>query len=269
MLKRWSLFVIVLSFLQISCSKYQKLLKSSDTELKYNAAVDYYEKGKYDRAIPLLEELIPLFRGSEKSEKVNYLYCYSNFQENLLYSAAYHFKKFSITFPNSEHAQKMLFMNGYCLYLLSPSPTLDQTETFNAINSLQLFVNTFPENELVDSSNVLMDNLRSKLEEKSYLNAKQYYKIFNFKAAIVALNNTLKDFPDTKYKEEISFLILKSHYLLTNNSVSSKKVERIDNTIEAYYNFVDSYKESKYTKEAQQIFSKMSEERNKIKLENL
>ena len=66
-------------------------------------------------------------------------------------------------------------MYAYSNYLLSPIPTLDASETQAGINSLQLFINTYPEHELVDSSNVLMDKLRNKLEEKSYLNSKQYY----------------------------------------------------------------------------------------------
>ena len=163
----------------------------------------------------------------------------------------------------------MLFMSAYSNYLLSPSPTLDPTDTYAAVNSFQLFVNTYPESELVDSSNVLMDKLRNKLEIKSYLNAKQYYKIFNYKAAIVALNNTLKDFPETTYAEEITFLILKSHFSLTENSIKQKKLERIDDTIEAYHTFVNSYGDSKHLKEAQTILTKMNNLRDKITLENL
>ena len=162
----------------------------------------------------------------------------------------------------------MLFMHAYSNYLLSPIPTLDASETQSGINSLQLFINTYPEHELVDSSNVLMDKLRNKLEEKSYLNSKQYYKIFHFKAAIISINNTLLDFPETEYREELTFLTLKSHFLLAENSVKEKKLERINNTIEAYYTFADSYKESKYLKEAQLIFTKASEMRNDFKIKN-
>jgi len=187
----------------------------------------------------------------------------------LLYAAAYHFKKFATTYPTSKHVEEMLFMHGYSQYLLSPISELDQTETYNAINSLQVFINTFPEHHLVDSSNVLMDKLRVKLETKSYQNAKQYFKIQDYKASIVALGNHIKDYPDTKHIEELNFLILKSHYLLAVNSIKEKKLERIGNTIEAYYNFADSFGESKYLKEAQNIYSKMEEEQNKIKLENL
>ena len=261
--------LLLLAITIASCSKYQRILKSGDVELKYTAAKNYYEQKKYDRAIPILEELIPLLRGSERAEEVFYMYAYSSFQSNQLFSAAYHFKKFATTFPNSKHVEEMLFMNGYTLYLLSPISELDQTETANAISSLQSFINTYPTHNLVDSSNVLMDKLREKLEEKSYMNSKQYFKIADYKAAIVDLNNTLKDFPETKHREEITFLILKSNFLLTNNSIKEKKLERIANTIEAYYTFVDSFSESKFLKEAQTIFNKMSEEQNKMKLETL
>ena len=268
MLKKRLFILAVFSIFIVSCSKYQKLLKSSDMDLKYEAANKYYEEEKFDRAMTLYEELIPLYRGSDRAEKVYYNYAYCNFQLNLLYASSYHFKKFAVTYPLSEHASHMLFMRAYSNYLLSPGPTLDDTDTKSAINSLQLFINTYPQDTLVDSSNVLMDELRNKLEEKSYLNAKQYYKIFKFKAAIIALNNTLLDFPETKHREEITFLILKSNFLLAENSIEKKKLERINNTIEAYYTFVDSFGESKYLKEAQTIFTKVSEMRDDYKLKN-
>jgi len=234
-------------------------------ELKYLAAMAYYEDEKYERAMALFEELIPLFRGTDRSEEVYYSYCYCNYQLGMLYSAAYHFKKFSVTYPLSKHAQETLFMFAYSNYALSPIPTLDETETKDGINALQLFINTYPGHELVDSSNVLMDKLRGKLEVKSYLNAKQYHKIFKFKAAIIAINNTLLDFPETEYKEELTFLVLKSYFLLAENSVKKKKQQRINETIDAYYIFADTYKESKYLKEAQNIFTKVTKLRDDYK----
>jgi outer membrane protein assembly factor BamD len=270
MLKKWHFFIILLTVLFITgCSKYQKILKGKDFDLKYETALSLFENKKYERALPLFEELVPLFRGTDRAEKVYYYYCYSNYYLDYLYEASYHFKKFSSTYSSSKHAEETLFMNAYCHYLLSPIPSLDPTNTFNAINELQLFANTYPQNELIDSTNILMDRLRSKLEEKSYDNAKQYYKIYDYKAAIVALNNTLIDFPDTRHREELTLLILKSNYYLAINSIKEKKLERFNNTIEAYYTFVDSFKDSKYLKEAENYYTKTTEELNKFKQENL
>lgn len=268
MLKKWSFFIVLIAIVFASCSKYQKLLKSSDMDLKYVAAMAYYEDEKYERAMLLFEELIPLFRGTDRAQKVYYSYCYCNYQLGLLYAASYHFKKFTTTYPNSEHAQETLFMYAYSNYQLSPIPTLDKTETNDGINALQLFINTYPQHELVDSSNILMDKLRSKLETKSYLSSKQYYKIFKFKSAIISINNTLIDFPETVYREELTFLILKSSFLLAENSIKEKKLQRINETIDAYYIFADTYKESKYLKEAQTIFTKVGKLRDDYKIKN-
>lgn len=269
MLKIKALFLFSFLLFLFGCSKYQRLLKSDDYNAKYEAAINLYEKGKYERALPLLEELTPLFRGTDKAEKVYYYYCYTNYNLDFLYEAAYHFKSFSSTFPSSKHVEEALFMSGYCKYLLSPLPSLDPTDTYNAINELQLFANTYPEHKLLDSTNVLMDKLRSKLEDKSFNNAKQYYQIYDYKAALIALNNTLRDFPDTKYSEEIALLLIKSNYYLAVNSIKEKKLQRFNETIEAYLNFVDSYKESKYLKEAESLYTKALEHKKKITKENL
>lgn len=269
MIKKSNFIFITLIILLLGCSEYQRVLKSTDLDYKFEKAMEYYEDDEYYKALPLFEELIPLYRGSDRAEIVYYYYCYCNYEQEQLYTAAYHFKKFSNTFPTGKHAEETLFMSAYCHYLLSPVATLEQSSSKKAINGLQLFVNTYPKSELVDSSNVIMDKLRRKLELKSFLNAKQYYKIMEYKAAIIALNNTLKDFPDTERKEEIDFLIFKSHYYLAINSIKQKKIQRFNDSIEAYHKFVDSYPDSKHIKEAENYYKKTIEAKEKFELKNI
>ena len=53
---RPALFVLLFSALLLgSCSGYQKLLKSTDVNKKYEAAIQYYEKGDFFKAGTLLE----------------------------------------------------------------------------------------------------------------------------------------------------------------------------------------------------------------------
>ena len=78
MFKKWHLFLVLIVLLFITgCSKYQKILKGKDFDLKYETAVSLFENEKYERALPLFEELVPLFRGTDRAEKVYYYYCYS------------------------------------------------------------------------------------------------------------------------------------------------------------------------------------------------
>jgi outer membrane protein assembly factor BamD len=259
---KYPLLLALISLILFSCSEYQQILKSNNLQLKYEAAMKYFEQEKYYKASPLFEELIPLWRGTQKGQEVYYYYCYCNYYQGYYAVAAYHFKKFSQTYPNSEHAEECYFMNGYCNYLMSPTPTLDQTNTYHAIDELQLFVNHYPNSNLVDSCNALIDKLRDKLETKAFLNAKLYHQTMYYKSAIVALNNVLKDYPNSKHKKEILFLILDSNYQLAINSVEAKKEERIKNTIEAYYKLVDLYHESEkdeYLYKAKNIYKKIIE----------
>ncbi len=267
MLKKLSFVFVVLSIVLLSaCSEYQKVMKSTNMEYKYQKTVEYYKEGEYYKALPIIQDLIPVFRGTDKGENLYYMYAYANYYLEDYILASYQFKRFASTFPISDRAPECFFMSAYCNYLLSPDATLDQSNTYRALEELQTFVNVYPESELRDSCNNLIDNLHDKLETKSFLKAKNYYKLRHYEAAIVGLNTTLSDYPDTDYREEITFLILKSSYDLAINSVESKKVERLNNTIESYFNFIDNFAESEYSKEAQKIFENATAEKEKIEL---
>ena len=79
---------------------------------------------------------------------------------------------------------------------------------------------------------------------------------------MIALGTTLDEFPDTKYREECMFLILKSNFKLALNSISSKKAQRIKDTMDSYVKFVDSFPESSKLKEAEVIYENILKEKS-------
>jgi outer membrane protein assembly factor BamD len=227
-------------------------LKSTDYEKKYNAAVSYYEKKEYVKELALLEELVSVYRGTNKAEKIMYYYAYSNYAVGDYLLAGYHFNNFVRTFPASDKVEECAFMYAYCYYLQSPRYSLDQTDTKNAIKELQFFLNKYPESSRKEQCNTLIASLREKLERKDYEIAMQYYFLDDYKAAIVALENLLKDYPDTKYREDAMFTIIKSNYLYAIKSVETKQAERLKSTIDSYHKFISYFPQgSKYSKEAE------------------
>ena len=98
------------------------------------------------------------------------------------------------------------------------------------------------------------DIVNEKLMEKSFLSAKLYYNIDDYKAAIVALNICLVDFPETKYREEIMFMLLKSKYLLAEKSIQAKQTERYQDAVDEYFAFITEFPESKNKKEAEDMY---------------
>jgi len=152
-----------------------------------------------------------------------------------------------------------------CYYHNSPPYSLDQSDTETAINELQRFVNQYPQSEHVADCNAKLDELRGKLQYKSYENAMLYYKMANYKSAIVAFNSHIKDFPDTEHNEELAFLIIKSYYLLAINSVESKKQERFKAAIDNYVKFVERFPKSLYIREAEKIYMESAKHLEKYK----
>jgi outer membrane protein assembly factor BamD len=258
-----TIFSIMLVF--AGCSKYQRILKSNDFEKKFEVAKAYYDNGKYQKAFPLFEELITVFRGTSKAEDVYYYYAYSNYKLGDFMLAGYHFDNFVRTFPRSDRAEDAQFMNAKCYFLDSSEPSLDQTSTKKAIDELQLFINKYPESPKVDECNDLMDRLRFKLETKAYNGAKLYYRLGEYKAAIFALRNTLAEFPDTRHREEISFMIVRSSYLLADNSIDEKKVERFEEALRECDEFIERYPRASDVKNAESIIEDSKKELEKIK----
>ena len=144
-------------------------------------------------------------------------------------------------------------MAAYCYYLDSPIFSLDQTNTQSAIEALQLFINLYPKSERVAEASKLIQNLRDKLEEKAYANAKLYLTIGDFQAAVIAFGNALRDYPDTKYAEEMEFLTIKAQYMYAKNSFEIRQTERYNAALGYYNSFVEHYPASKYMKDADQL----------------
>ena len=250
-MRNFAPIVIAFALLFSSCSDYSKVVKSTDYEFKYKKALEYYEDGQFVRSSTLLKELINIVRGTSRADKVYYYYAKSEFgmKDNLM--AVHYFKSLIKEFPRSEFAEESQFMVGYCFYLDSPNPRLDQQVTQDAIDALQLFINLYPKSSRLDEANRLIIEMRDKLVYKSYMSGKLYYDMNNYKAATVALTSSLKDFPDTKYREELMYMLLKAKYLLAIYSVNEKKHERLSSALDEYFTFVDEFPESKYRKEAE------------------
>lgn len=238
-----------------SCDNYNRLLKSTDYELKYSKAKEYYGNKNYIKASQLYEELIPVFKGTDKSEDVYYYYTKSEFNVGDYILSQYHFKNYTRLFPEGKYVEECYFLNAYCYFLNSPNYKLDQTYTKNAIKEFQSFIDFYPESKRIDTCNALMDKLRGKLERKDFEIIKQYYKLSDWKASIVGIKNYIKEYPASIYSEELCFLLIDSYYLLAINSIYAKKSERLDESIENYIKFLDLYPKSSYLSRAENIYN--------------
>lgn len=240
-----------------SCSKFHRLMKSTDMEAKYTAAVKYFDKKDYYHALQLLEELNTVYRGTSKAEMTYYYYTFCTYYIDDFTLAAYHFNNFVQSYPNSKYAEEMQYMYAYCYYLDSPIASLDQTSTIDAIDKFQIYINKFPGSERVAEANKLIDELRAKLERKAFDNAEMYYRTEHYKAAVVAFSNALKDYPNSQFREKAMYLSFRSAYLYADNSVEAKKAERYRAAREDYLRLIDNFPKSRYLREAENLYDSL------------
>ena len=236
------------------CSGYNKMLKSGDVAEKMSYAEAALDSGNCFRALPLYDELMQLTRGTEQAPDIHWNRALTHDCVNDFYLSRYYFQSFAKTFPNDARVEEAFFRAALCSFYLSPGASLDQTETRSAIDELQLFMDRYPSSALRDSSQAMVDNLRSKLELKAFENARLYHKTGNYKSATIAMKHAMEDYPGSPYQEELQFLIIDSHFQYATRSTERRKMERYNDAIEAFHTFASRFPTSSRMKDAQRLY---------------
>lgn len=261
-MRKFGYIVLLFSVLLTSCGEYQKLLKSRDPEVKYQAALQYFNNKQYVKAQTLLDDVTAYYKGTERSEDVlAYLArCYMG--QKAYESASDYYQAYIRNYPKGKYATEAYFQVGHCQYLDSPDARLDQTITKNAITAFQRFVELYPESPYAEQAYTEMSEMYDKLALKELKSAQLYYNLGsylgnNYLSCEIVAKNALKDYPSNIYREDFSWLILQAKYQQMINSFEEKKLDRARETQDEYYNFITEYPESKHRKEADKMLQQI------------
>ena len=248
------LFGIALGLLLLgSCSGVSNILKSGNPELIYSTALEQYKAGKWNKASNLFEGVHHYYQGTPREDSILFFNAHCKYKDRDYETAVELLDQFRRRFGRSAFIEDAEGMHAMCYYYLSPGPTRDQTITSQAIIAIAEFISHYPKSDKVENFRKINEDLTARLHEKAYLNAYTYYKIGRYKSAITALKNALKQYPDSKYREEIMYLIVASGYELAHNSIESKQADRYLSMMDSYYTFKYEYPESKHLKEVERF----------------
>ena len=259
-----TLFMFISALLLSSCGhEFNRVLKTTDMPTKYEYAKESFAKGKYNQAITLLNDLISYQKGTDNAEESLYMlamaqYCYADFE-----SASAAFKKYTTTYPKGYYAEQASFNVGQSLYMSTPEPRLDQTQTVKAIAAFQEYLDLYPDAKMKTQAQDRLFELQDKLVKKELHNAQLYFDLggyfgninsndeSNYEACIITAQNALKDYPYTSMREDFALLIMKGKYELARNSVDSRQLERFQDAEDECYGFINEYPDSKNIKLAE------------------
>lgn len=249
---------LMASLMFSSCGEYQRVLKSTDINYKFEYAKRAFELKKYAQTTNILRDLVTQFKGSDKAEESLYLLALAHYENREYEDAAAYFQSYYNRYPKGKYTELARYFAGYAYYLDSPEPQLDQSNTVKAMEELQNFLEYFPKSDKVAVAQATIFELQDKITLKELQNAQLYYNLGtymgnNYESAIITAQNAVKTYPYSKYKEDLEMLILKSRYQEAALSVEEKKVDRFREVIDEYYSFINNYPDSPNREEADNI----------------
>ena len=260
--------IIVSALLLTGCAnEFNQVYKTSDYAYKYEYAKESFLKGKYTRATTLLQDLVTLQKGTDNAQESLYMLAMAQYMSRDYESAAATFKKYFTSYPKGVYAEKAEFYVGQSLYMSTPEPRLDQTQTVAAIAAFQDFLDLFPDAEDKERAQKRLFELQDKLVQKELYSAQLYYDLGqyfgncsdggnNYEACIITAQNAIKDYPYTALREKFAVLVMKSKYELAQQSVEEKKLERFQDAEDECYGFINEYPDSKSKSLAEKYINK-------------
>jgi outer membrane protein assembly factor BamD len=255
--------VLLLVTTIVSCGSYQKALKSEDNMEKVVMIDTLFAKGKYGKSLALFDQIIPVYRGTDSAAPMAIKYAKALYEDNSYINSAYQYERFIQSHPQNENAEFALFMAAKSHYQMSPIYSKDQNDTNIALTKLQEYINVYPAGDYLNEANVLVGELRDKLDKKAYETAKQYHHFGNFRggyiSAISAFENFILDHPGSDYQDDAQFYLLESQYEYGINSFSDLVPERLAKAKEYYDIFANRYPNSEYKEDADEILAKIED----------
>lgn len=252
--------VLAACVLAAACqTEYEALLNGNDVDKKYEAAFEFFNAGKYQKAAQLFESMTMLTNGTDKDDTVQYYWGLSNYRFKDYYTAQTNFEKFVENYPQSPFTESARFLKLDCLFRGTLRYELDQTPTYNTITEINRFLIEYPGTEWKEVCIRMLDDLGERLDRKAFENARLYYKMEDYKAARVALRNVLKDDADNIYREDVLYYTAMSSFKYAEMSIPSKQHERYLQFADDYFNFIGEYPESAYRAELDRLYRKSKE----------
>lgn len=269
-MKKFCVIICSVVLLTSCANEFNRVYKTPDYTFKYEYAKECFANGKYVRASTLLMDLVTMLKGTDNAQEGLYMlgmaeYCSKDYE-----GAAATFKKYYTSYPKGEYAEMAKFYVGQSLYMCTPEPRLDQSQTVSAISAFQEYLDVFPDAKYKATAQQRLFELQDKLVQKELYSAQLYYDLGqyfgnctyggnNYEACIITAQNALKDYPYSNLREDFSLLVMKSKFELAQQSVEEKKLERFQDAEDECYGFINEYPDSKSKNTAEKYIDKCKE----------
>jgi len=201
--------IIIMSLLFLSCAVFHKE-KPTPADILVKADEEF-SKGNYSKAEKLYTDYLTVEPLSPDVARVHFMLGKCLYEDKDFEAALSKFSFVTTNFPTSEYAPEADLMLGKCYLALSPKPELDQSYTRRAILYFRNFIESYPDSPLVPEAKKGIKQAREKLARKQLLSARFYFRISQFKAARIYLEELLDEYPEVAFIDEAKLLLAKTY----------------------------------------------------------
>lgn len=222
----------------------------------FDRGMELYERGKYQRAAEYFQGVFDYGRTSEVAADAQLYLARSYFHNEEYILAANEYTRFIGTFRTDPRTEEAEFERAQSYFNLSPPYELDQSNTREAVQYFQLFLDRYPQSELTDEAEEHIRNLREKLAHKEFAAAEQYEGREMFEAAALTYENVFDTYPDTRWADDALLGAIRSYVAYSERSVRARQAERLQAAVENYNRLLQLFQDSPLLKEAEALYER-------------
>ena len=223
-----------------------------------------FEEGKYDSAIQYFQGVFSFGRTHQWAADAQ-LYLARSYGENREYLlAANEYERFTKIYRADPRLAEANFEWAMTYFHLSPQSALDQTNTKRAIEEFQLFIDRFPDHELVQQAQETIVELRTKLAKKQFETAKLYERRELFEAAALSYESVFDLYPDTRWAQQALLGAIRSYIAFSDQSISLRQPARLQSAIRNYDRLTQIFQDSPYLKDAEDLYEQAIDRLNAL-----
>jgi outer membrane protein assembly factor BamD len=174
-------------------------ITSPSAEERFQRGLKLYEDEDYLEAINEFTVITHQHQGSVVGDDAQFYLGECQFQRGDYRTAAFEYEMLKRNMPASPFVPEAQYKLGLCYYMLSPKSSLDQQDTFRAIEELQTFVELYRENPHASDAEKKIDELNLRLAKKAYDNARLYATMGEYRSATIYFDGVIEKYHDTEY----------------------------------------------------------------------
>ena len=236
----------------VACSSSQEIT-ASGPEDAYKKGMAEYQEGDYERAIRYFRSVFNYGRGNQWAPEALLQLAMAQRQQGKHLVAANEFQRFTELYRNHTKVPLAAFEQAKSYYLRSPNYQLDQSDTRQAIDLFQLFVDRYPDHQRVPEARDMVDELQAKLAHKKIDAARLYERREMWRAATESYRGVFDQYPETPWADDALLGALRSYLRYADRSVRDRQAERYEQALDQYAQLRQLFPESPLLERAEPL----------------